>query len=368
MLNQRGAGGIIVFALMVLVSLTLLGIISIRTSIIENKIVRASIINKQNFYAAESGIALSRLWLKENLEDTDYKDTEWVGSFSDALNEANNYSVEIVHQTEIDPVDGIEKVVLWGDSNGDYLFERNFEKGIPIEICVSTGTSNYDINKSAIRSESKVKVTLEYEYLFAMPDAALRVHSNVNGNGVSGSIIGESQYGSSCGDVADIMYDVAGGDIDYSGDMGDTPVITESGGMYPYPLLKPILEKNATQTLTPVGGKNDASEIDTDADNPGIIFVNGSTKITNLTGYGILVIDGDYDCAGNLDWHGLIIVGGDMVLSGGGSKIIYGAVVGMGDAVAINGSVDIQYDCDYLNSLDDKLAKYKMTSWTDNVQ
>jgi hypothetical protein len=297
------------------------------------------------------------------LDETDYKDVSYVGNFEYDLNKSNKFSVEIKHKTAIDPLDGIKKVVLWGDSNGDYIFEENFEKGVPFEIAVSTGTSKYDGE-----AKVKIKATFKYEYLFAMPDAALRVNENVNGNGVSGSIIGEAKAGSSCDNVADIMYDIAGGTIDYSGDMGDTSVITESGGMYPFPVMQPILERNATQILTPTSGKNDASEIITDEDNPGIVYIKGSTKITNMTGYGILVVDGDYNCAGNLDWHGLIIVNGNLTLSGGGSKIIYGSVVGLGNAVAINGSVDIQYDCEILQSLDKKLAKYRITSWNDYVK
>jgi hypothetical protein len=196
-----------------------------------------------------------------------------------------------------------------------------------------------------------------------MPDSALRVSESVNGNGVSGSIIGESATGSDCENVADIMYDVAGGTIDYSGDMGDSPVVEQSPGMYPYPIMRNNLLKNASQVLTPVNGKVDASDIITSESETGIIFITGDAKITNLTGYGILVVDGNYDAAGNLDWHGLIIVNGDLVLSGGGSKVIYGSVVAMGNATALNGSVDIQYDCDVLTDLYDKYSTYRMISW-----
>jgi hypothetical protein len=349
--------------LLILCILTLIGTAGIRTSVTELQISTNHYIMHKNFYAAESGVATTPLWLKENLEESEYMDIHYLGVFSKAdfvsdpnFMKNNDFSVEIVHKTGIDPFDGIEKVLLYGDENGDYLNEINFTTGIPLEISTSKGTH--------VRGGlSVIETTWVWEYIFAMPDAALRVYNNVNGNGVSGSIIGEHTSGSSCGDVADIMYDVAGGTIDYGGSLGDTPLITQSAGMYPYPILKPILEKNATQILTPVNGKNDPSEVITSSDDPGIVVITSDTKITNLTGYGILVVDGVFEIAGNLDWHGLILVGGDMVLSGGGSKVIYGSVIGMGDAVAINGSVDIQYDCDYLNLLKDKFSGYRMTSW-----
>ena len=356
--NQKGSTVIIV-TLILLCIMTIVGTSMIRTSIFEQKIAVNHLIMEKNFYAAESGISMTPLWLKTNLVEADYMDTEFLGTF--AFNMKNNdFTVEIKHKVKVDPVDGIEKVVLWGDENGDYLNETNFTTGMPFEISYSEGTH--------IRGgRSNIKATFKYEYIFAMPDAALRVNENVNGNGVAGSIIGEDATGD-CEDVPDIMYDIAGGTIDYSGDMGTTPVVEESGGMYPYPIMRDNLMKNATQVLTPANGKIDPSQIITSEADPGVIFITGDTKITNLTGYGILVVDGNYDAAGNLDWHGLIIVGGDLVLSGGGSKIIYGSVVAMGNAVAINGSVDIQYDCSVLSDLYDKFSYYKMTTWNDMIK
>lgn len=364
MLLHNEKGTIIAVTLILLCVMTILGVMGISISITNTQMTTAFQIEKTNFYAAESGVNVAPLWIKKNLDEVDYKNVSYAGYFeksdyitSPGFMRYNEFFVDIEHVTKIDPVDGIKKVVLWGDENGDYMWEENFTTGRPLEIAYSEGTHN-------IRGgRSNIKATYKYEFIFAMPDAALRVNESVNGNGVSGSIIGEHEAGSSCPDVADIMYDIAGGTIDYSGDMGDSPVIAESGGMYPYPIMKPNLLRNATQVLAPVGGKVDASAIVTSESDTGIIFITGDAKITNLTGYGILVVDGTFDCAGNLDWHGLIIVGNDIVFSGGGTKTIYGSVVGMGNAVAINGSVDIQYDCTVLMDLMDKHSKYRMTSW-----
>lgn len=360
MKNENGY--VIVAALLILCVLTIIGTATLSVTRTELLIVKNWQIYHKNFYTAESGLALTPIWMKTEIPESEFKNVDYVGTFdkdywTTPFLENQFFTVEVKHRLGVDPSDGVQKVLLYGDEDGDYMNEVNFNVGIPLEISVSNGTHTFH------GGEVKIQGTWIYEYIFAMPDAALRVNSSVEGNGVSGSIIGEGEGGSGCGDVADIMYDVAGGSIDYSGDMGLSPRIEASGGMYPYPIMKPNLQKNATQTLTPVNGTVKADDIITSESETGVIFITGDAKITNLTGYGILVVDGNFDCAGNLDWHGIIIVGNDLVLSGGGTKVIYGSVVAMGDAVALNGSVDIQYDCNVLKDLQDDHSKYRLTSW-----
>jgi hypothetical protein len=361
MKNENGFA--IVIAIGVLGLLTIIGVSALQISITEVKISANEYIYYKNFYAAESGPAYGPVWLADvdedgnpNLPESEYTNVDWEAVLDIPIGKINHLNAVIRHRTAIDPDDGIEKVLLYGDGDGDYLNEVNFDKGVPLAIITSTGTCTTRSGKAVIES------THQWQSLFVMPGAALRVYSNVNGNGVSGSIIGEHKSGSSCDDIADIMYDVAGGTIEYGGNLGVTPVIEESGGMYPMSIIDPIIRMNATQTI--IGSMNiDESLIVTDADNPGIIFIDGSGKTTNLTGYGVLFVNGDFEFGGNLDWNGFIMVNGNITLSGGGSKIINGAVVAAGDAEAVNGSVDIQYDCDLLNDLNNMHSKYRMTSW-----
>jgi hypothetical protein len=355
-------GYVIVLAILILSILTIIGVSALQTSRTEVQISTNSLIYHKNFYAAESAAILSFDWLRGNLDESDYLDIDYIGEYqkSDFEFPVNsfrnmNFWAEVIHKTAIDPLDGVEKVVLFGDADGDYLNESNFTTGVPFEIVTGYGTH--------VRGgQSAVQIRLKYEPIFMMPNAALRVNSSVDGNGISGSILGESRSGSECGNVADIMYDVGGGTIEYAGDLGATARIEQSTGMYPLPLLKDTIIKKATLTL-PGSNNIDESSIITTAENPGIIYLDANSKATNLTGYGILFVDGDLDLAGNLNWTGIILVSGNMVFSGGGTKTIYGAIVGMGEAIAINGSVDIQYDCDVLSALHDDFSGYKMTSW-----
>ena len=352
-------GYVIVAVLMVLSILTIMGTYSLMKSNTEITIAGAEYVYWKEFYAADSYV-VGMVWLEEQFLDDEadfhnhYKDVDWTHEMDVQIGNITDMNLIIEHRTAIDPSDGNEKVLLLGDVDGDYMPEVNFEVGVPLEKLTSTGTCR-------TRSGHVTIENLIYrQELFPMPGAALRVNSNVDGNGVSGSIIGEHLPGSDCGDVPDIMYDVAGGIIDYGGDMGDTSLVEFSGGLYPFPLIEPVVRERATEIIP---GSNNLDEAYlnslTSAENPGVLYVDGSSKANNLTGYGVLFVNGDFEFAGNVEWHGLILVYGNMTFSGGGTKMINGAVVVFGDAVAINGSVDIQYDCDYLRKLNALHSRYK---------
>jgi hypothetical protein len=66
--------------------------------------------------------------------------------------------------------------------------------------------------------------------------------------------------------------------------------------------------------------------------------------MNNVTGYGILLVEGDLTLAGNFTWEGLVLVTGTLTVSGGGgSKNVLGAILA-NQTVTINGGIDIRYD------------------------
>ncbi len=85
--------------------------------------------------------------------------------------------------------------------------------------------------------------------------------------------------------------------------------------------------------------------------------VNG-LKLQNLTGYGILVVEGDLTLGGGFSWNGIILVTGTLVFNGGGSGInIRGAVLAE-QTVDINGGLDIRYDsCQISNAVNTQSLK-----------
>jgi hypothetical protein len=354
--NEKGYA--IVVAICVLAILTLGGASMIQMSITEQRISTNYQIHKMNFYAAESGIAIGPLWASAevNYPESEWSNINFVGNSDGSLSNGTAYDFNVYPITLVDPSDGNIKVLRYGDVDGDYLNEINYTTGPPLIKVISDGTH---VGRGGL---ARIEAKFIFSPIFMMPDAALRVNSNVNGNGVSGSILGEGEVGSTCGPVADIMYDIAGGTIEYGGDLGDDPLIVQSSGMYPIPLIKPVILKRATMKI--VGSNNiDEGAIVTSSENPGVIYISGDSKTTNLSGHGILFVDGNFEFAGSLDWIGIIIVTGNITLSGGGTKTIYGAVIAGGDAVAINGGVDIVYDCDALSELHDNFSGYRMTAW-----
>jgi hypothetical protein len=90
-----------------------------------------------------------------------------------------------------------------------------------------------------------------------------------------------------------------------------------------------------------------------DASNPEVLYFDDSATISgNITGTGILIVDGDLDITGSLDWDGIILVGAcatcNGALVGTGSASVDGAmVVGNSVDAAVNftGSADIHYSC-----------------------
>jgi Tfp pilus assembly protein PilX len=95
--------------------------------------------------------------------------------------------------------------------------------------------------------------------------------------------------------------------------------------------------------------------------------VDGELKLTNAVGYGILLVKGDLELAGNLNWQGLIIVTGKLKTTGGGSNSknvlgqIYSGKSDVGDST-ISGSVTVSYhSCNVKNALSSQ--PLKLVNW-----
>ena len=84
---------------------------------------------------------------------------------------------------------------------------------------------------------------------------------------------------------------------------------------------------------------------------------DGELRLNNVTGYGILLVKGNLQLAGNIDWHGIIIATGVVTTSGGGSNSkniqgqVYSGQSALGDTT-VNGGVTIAYNsCEVKKSL-----------------
>jgi Tfp pilus assembly protein PilX len=91
-------------------------------------------------------------------------------------------------------------------------------------------------------------------------------------------------------------------------------------------------------------------------------YIPGSVHLTSAaTGSGILIVDGDLDINGGLNWYGLILVRGKVSFTGGAgaNTNLYGAILAGDDVNATNqpqgdnfgGSINFSYDVCALNRL-----------------
>jgi Tfp pilus assembly protein PilX len=97
---------------------------------------------------------------------------------------------------------------------------------------------------------------------------------------------------------------------------------------------------------------------------------DGELRLNNVTGYGILLVKGNLQLAGNIDWHGIIIATGVVTASGGGSNAkniqgqVYSGASSLGDTT-VSGSVTIGYNsCEVKKSLSSqplKVVNWKQT-------
>ena len=112
------------------------------------------------------------------------------------------------------------------------------------------------------------------------------------------------------------------------------------------------MKTGATTTLTadPANGTTFGSST-----NYGIVYADataqadGKFDFNNITGYGVLLVKGNLDLAGNINWDGIIIVTGVLSSSGGGkvgkniTGQVYSGSSALGDT-AISGNIDIAYN------------------------
>jgi Tfp pilus assembly protein PilX len=97
---------------------------------------------------------------------------------------------------------------------------------------------------------------------------------------------------------------------------------------------------------------------------------DGELRLNNVTGYGILIVKGNLQLAGNIDWHGIIIATGVITASGGGSNSkniqgqIYSGASSLGDTT-VSGSVTIGYNsCDVKKAMSSQ--PLKLVNWKQN--
>jgi Tfp pilus assembly protein PilX len=227
----------------------------------------------------------------------------------------------------------------------------------PIDIITGYGTSG-----NSIRAIEAEVVTLPPPPV----KSALYAKGNVTGNGSALSVDGADN----CGSAAPLppIYTLAPASTTLNGipTMNGNPA-TPVNGASSLDIASYInnLKDAATVTIT-----SDQSNVSygtstgfvncySDTSNPNNV---GGLKLQNITGYGVLLVEGDLVLGGGFTWNGVILCSGVLTFNGGGSGVnIRGAVLAE-QTVSINGGLDIRYDSCLIDNAFDTQPR-KVISW-----
>jgi len=178
--------------------------------------------------------------------------------------------------------------------------------------------------------------------------AGLYARGNVTGNGSAMIVDGRDDCGMEAG--LPPIYTLIPSITNVNGDPileGNPASIVQGPSDIDIQASVDAFKENATEEIQAdvlgdaFGGPDDFVTVFSDTSNP---YNVGGLKLSNITGFGILLVDGDLTLGGGFQWNGLVLVTGTLVFNGGGAGVnIQGAVLA-NQTVDINGGIDIQYN------------------------
>ena len=337
-------------ALVILAVCSIIGALSSKITRADLNLSNAYIQQKQAFYAAESGLNYAAAKMSSLTDSPD--DPYWSVTVHGNLPTGESFAVVVKHK-----VAG-GKVVKWADASGDFVFKECTScPGSPVERIVSTGYGRGG-------SQQSVATELFPEPLFADVPAALYAGGD-SMISTSGASVAEGEYGyfadrAVCVELPDVVTTASALDgyqaTDFKGMTGLRASLLNDQS--PYPLAKVIdsLKGRAT-TFAP-----DAYLALGSSEDYGLYYCLGNVDAEHLSGYGVLIIDGNARFRGRVDWHGLILVKGNSQFEGTGGKEIFGGFLS-GGGVFIDSSPAFYHDCREMNKIKKKFSRYGRRMW-----
>jgi len=291
--------------------------------------------------AVEAGRQNLRVLNRDSTDKTSFSDE--LAGFVGANSVLNGYATATDDVTLASgTLNGISYVVYATndaqDANGQYgTTDANKRALITAVATASSG------------AKARVETVVRVVDMISAP-ATVYTKGDVTGNGGSLSIDGTD----ACGQSAPLGAVYAKGDWDPNGSPTITGDVTEYGnvdldiaGMIAK--LKPAADVTLTEDAqnTTYGSDDSYKIVYSNTSSPA--NVNG-LNLSNLQGYGILIVDGDLELGGGFNWHGMILVTGAVRLNGGGGQQalnISGQLLSGTSTVtdiSLNGTNNIQYD------------------------
>ena len=401
--NDRGS--VLLVCLFLIFLMSIFGMIALNATDSELKAAGSQKASLQSFFAAESGLAEAMRRLKEKPSSPDYMgdttallDPDWsayiltadswtssddpfyesgltnyiptASDFTNTTIQANSkqsdmaYFVRIRHKREYDAEQAGHTPAYphYVDNDGSTVANTSAAQGNvvyygygdaaqpttavqftsssatqhqPVEIITTHGV----INGSFIVIEAEVARNPGLAVI-----GAIYSEGDLTGNGSSATISGADN----CGSVADVAaiytLDPASSSISGASVVG----VIDSGsddldlGSYVDTL------KEATSSLITLSADVNGA---TYGSAGGFVTVYSETsgnvgglKMSNVDGFGTLIVEGDLTMGGGFTWTGLVVVSGTVTFNGGGSGVNITGAVMSGDAVSLNGGLEIYYD------------------------
>jgi Tfp pilus assembly protein PilX len=307
-------GYMLVAALTLMTVLTLLGTTAYILSSTDIKVGGNFRNSQQTLQVAMAGGERARELLRlENRSSSNY------ASFTDELSVLLRRGVNLVLDGNTTPTDdqpiasgtmnGIFYAAYLTNDSSDGTANTTDANGKVMITTVATGTDN---------SKAIVQTVVR---LFPGPSSPSTVYTkgDVTGNGTSLTISGNDACNQ--GPNLDAIY--AKGDWNPNGSPTITGAVTEYGTLeLDIAGMISQLKASANVTLTEdtngatYGSSSDYKVVYSNTSSPA--NVNG-LKLNNITGYGILLVEGDLELAGGFNWNGIILVTGAVKLNGGGN-------------------------------------------------
>ncbi|RLB66946.1 MAG: hypothetical protein DRH08_04910 [Deltaproteobacteria bacterium] len=416
-------GSVLLICLFILALMSIFGMIALNATDTELKAAGKRKAALQSFFAAESGISEAMRRLKVTASSSDYMgetaaplDPDWSAyilttdswatsddpsydgglsnyiptssSFTNTTIQANSkqsdisYFVRIRHKREYDaeqaghttsyPHYFDDDAITTANSNASrggivyYGYGDPFQATKAMQFTTSNATQHYPVEIITTYGMSGNGFNVTEAEVVRNPGiavlAAIYSEGDFTGNGNSATISGVDN----CGKVSDLpaIYTLDPATTSVSGATVDGVIANGTDDLDLDNYLAILKDATSSQiTLTAdVNGDNYGNTGDfvtVYSETSGNV---GGLKMSNINGYGNLIIEGDLTLGGGFTWTGLVVVTGTITFNGGGSGVnIIGAVMS-GDTVTLNGGLEIYYDScavgDALNSLG-----YELINW-----
>jgi Tfp pilus assembly protein PilX len=348
--NEKGF--ILIVALTLMASLTLLGTTAYILSSTDIKIGGNFRNNQLTLQAAMAGIERAR----EVLRGLNASSAA-VDSFSEELlSRVGANSVLNGYSATTDDVALASGTVGTAPGTASYVAYLTNDSGDGLSSVVDSNKKVVITSVATGPNSSKAKVEAVVN-LYTIADTPATIYSkgDVTGNGSSLTISGVDNCGAASALAPIYTKDPA------TTNLNGTPILlgnppTPQNGSLDIDIGSYIdsMKKAASITLTAdqnggsIGSSTDYKTVYSWPDDPANTN-NQGLKLQNITGYGTLLVKGDLELGGGFTWYGPILVTGSITLNGGGGAgiNIYGKVLSGTSTltdVTVNGSNTITYD------------------------